>query len=54
VARQRRHTEPLKTLRGTLTDYAEIDRFLLDGEFKGRSWIFASSAEFVGEPIGLG
>jgi fido (protein-threonine AMPylation protein) len=43
VARQRRHTEPLKTLRGTLTDYAEIDRFLLDGEFKGRSWIFERS-----------
>ncbi len=40
MARQSRHTEPLDTLRGTLTEYAEIDRYLLDGEFRGRAWIF--------------
>ena len=40
MARQRRHTEPLDTLHGTLTEYAEIDRYLLDGEFRGRAWIF--------------
>jgi fido (protein-threonine AMPylation protein) len=40
VARQRRHTEPLETLHGLLTEYAQIDRLLLDGEYKGLAWIF--------------
>jgi fido (protein-threonine AMPylation protein) len=39
MARQRRHTEPLETLRGTLTDYAEIERSLLECEYRGRAWI---------------
>jgi fido (protein-threonine AMPylation protein) len=39
MARQSRHTEPLETALGTLTDYAEIDRHLLDGEFKGLVWV---------------
>ncbi len=40
MARQRRNTEPLDTIHGRLTDYAVIDGHLLDGEFRGRAWIF--------------
>ncbi len=38
MARQRRHTLPLETVGGTLTDFGEIDRLLVDGEIKGRAW----------------
>ncbi len=43
MARQRRSTQPLVTVRGTLTDYAEIDPLLVDGEMKGRAWSFEQS-----------
>jgi hypothetical protein len=39
MARQNRHTEPLETIQGTLTDYAEIDRQLVEGEIRGRAWV---------------
>ena len=40
MARQRSHTEPLETVHGVLTEYTVVDTHLLDGEFKGRRWIF--------------
>lgn len=41
MARQSRRTLPLETLsHGTLTEYAEIDRHLSDGELRGRRWVF--------------
>ena len=40
MARQRRHTEPLETVHGVLTSYEEIDAHLLDGELRGRAWVF--------------
>lgn len=43
MARQRRQTLPLDTVHGTLTDYAAIERHLVDGEMKGRAWLFAQS-----------
>lgn len=43
MARQRRHTEPLETLHGTLTDYEVIDRHLIEGELRGRAWVFAKA-----------
>src|SRR5579864_8133467 len=39
MARQNRHTESLETIQGTLTDYAEIDRHLVEGEIRGRAWV---------------
>lgn len=39
MARPRRQTEPLETLRGVLTDYAEIEVVLSAGEMKGRRWV---------------
>jgi fido (protein-threonine AMPylation protein) len=43
MARQRRRTQPLDTLQGQLTDYGEIERHLIDGEMKGRAWVFAQT-----------
>lgn len=43
MARQRRQTLPLDTIYGTLADYAEIEQHLVDGEMKGRAWLFAQS-----------
>ncbi len=43
MARQRRQTLPLDTVHGTLADYAEIEQHLVDGEMKGRAWLFAQS-----------
>lgn len=43
MARQRRQTLPLDTVHGTLTDYAAIERHLVDGEMKGRAWLFAQA-----------
>jgi len=40
VARQRRQTEPLETLRGVLSEYAAIEELLSAGEMKGRRWVF--------------
>ena len=43
MARQRRPTQPLETVLGTLTDFAEIDPHLIDGEIKGRAWVLERS-----------
>jgi hypothetical protein len=40
MARQRRHTEPLETLHGVLTSYEEIERQLVDGDWRARAWVF--------------
>jgi hypothetical protein len=40
MARQRRSTQPLETTLGVLTDYAQIDPHLIEGELKGRVWTF--------------
>lgn len=43
MARQRRSTQPLETVHGTLTDFTEIDPHLIDGEMKGRAWALERS-----------
>ena len=43
MARQRRTTQPVNTVHGTLTDYVEIERYLVDAEMKGRAWVFAQA-----------
>ncbi len=41
MARQSRHTEPLETLHGTLTEFSVIDRHLLEAEYRGRLRVFS-------------
>lgn len=48
MARQRRQTQPIDTVHGTLTEYAEIERHLVDAEIKGRAWLFEKSKSAPG------
>jgi len=45
---QKRQTEPIHTLHGLLSDYAEIKRHLLAGELRGRRWIIDRARELYG------
>ena len=45
MARQRRQTEPLETLRGVITEYAEIEKLLSAGEMNGRRWVLDRAVE---------
>jgi len=40
MARSRRDTVPLATVNGVLTEYAEIELKLVEGEFRGLAWVF--------------
>ncbi|GAC1353223.1 MAG: hypothetical protein NVSMB1_24440 [Polyangiales bacterium] len=40
MARTRRQTEPLETIRGVLTNYSEIEEQLGECELRGRVWLY--------------
>ena len=44
MARARRSTQPLETVHGTLTSFAEIDPYLIEAELKGRQWALSRAA----------
>ncbi len=43
MARRVRQTEPLDTLSGVVTEYAQIEELLSAGEFRGRAWVLDRS-----------
>ncbi len=51
MARQSRHTEPVDTKLGLIWSYEEIERYLSEGEVRGRAWLLSRALDpaFAGQ-----